>query len=156
MQPLGGKAVYLSDLAAASYKHIPYLQLAWPYEQDFNVLGGALRSGGAVYLKGLGLHGAARLTYDLERPYRALQAELAIDDVAAGHGSVDVRVFVDTGAGRWEPRYASPTVRGGQAPVAMSVDLTGVKRISLLVEFADRGDERDEADLLKRAPHQVI
>ena len=43
---------------------------------------------------------------------------------------------------------ASEVVRGGQPPVPISVDLDGVKRISLLVDFADRGDELDHADWL--------
>ena len=33
-------------------------------------------------------------------------------------------------------------------PVPLSADLNGAKRISLLVDFADRGDERDHADWL--------
>jgi len=149
LQPFGGRAVYLSDLKIGSFKHIPFLQLAWPQcERDANVLGGPLRAGGKLYLKGLGMHSAPRITNDLDGAYRALRSELAIDDCAEGHGSVETRVFVDTGAGGWQPRYASPVIRGGQAPTSMSVDLVGVKRISLLVEFADRGDERDEADLL--------
>ena len=148
LQPLGGRAVYLSDLKPASYKHIPFLQLAWPFHADANVDGGRLRSAGKLYLKGIGVHSASRLTYDLDQAYRALQAELAVDDQTARHGSVEFRVFVDTGNGQWQSRYASPIVRGGQAPTPMSVDLAGVKRISLLVEFADHGDELDYADWL--------
>lgn len=148
IQPLGGRAVYLSDLKAASYKFIPFLQLGWPYHRDANVAGNLLRAAGKLYLKGLGVHSASRLTYDLDGPYRAFQAELAIDDAAQGLGSVEFRVFVDTGDGKWQPRYSSPVQRGGMAPTTMNVDLAGAKRISLLVEFADRGDERDDADWL--------
>ncbi len=43
LQPLGGRAVYLSDLVAASYRHIPYLSLAWPYALDHNLTGGPLQ-----------------------------------------------------------------------------------------------------------------
>ncbi len=115
---------------------------------DRNVAADLLRAGGKVRLKGLGMHSASRLTYNLDRQYRRLDAELAIDDAAAGYGSVVFRVFVDDGSGRWQPKFTSGIVRGGAAPVRMSVDLTGAKRISLLVEFADRGDERDDADWL--------
>jgi hypothetical protein len=148
LQPLGGRAVYLSDLKPASYKHIPFLQLSWPYEIDRNVAADLLRGGGKLRLKGLGMHSASRLTYNLDREYRRLDAELAIDDATAGYGSVVFRVFVDDGSGHWEPKFTSGIVRGGAAPVHMSVDLTGAKRISLLVEFADRGDQRDDADWL--------
>jgi hypothetical protein len=148
LQPLGGRAVYLSDLKPIGYKHIPYLQLSWPYETDHNVAGDQLRSGGRLFAKGLGMHSASRLTYNLDREYRRFEARLAVDDSTAGRGSVVFRLFVDDGSGMWQPKFNSPKVRGGDTPVAMSVDLTGAKRISLLVEFADRGDELDDADWL--------
>ncbi len=148
LQPLGGNVVYLSDLKPASYKHIPFLQLSWPYEIDRNVAADLLRAAGKLRLKGLGMHSASRLTYNLDRQYHRLDGELAIDDATAGYGSVVFRVFVDDGSGRWQPKFTSGIVRGGAAAVPMSVDLTGAKRISLLVEFADRGDERDDADWL--------
>ncbi len=148
LQPLDGKAVYLSDLKPAGYKHIPFLQLSWPYQADRNVAADLLRAGGKLLLKGLGMHSASRLTYNLDRKYRRLDAELAIDDSTAGSGSVQFRVFIDDGNGEWQPKFTSDIVRGSDPPVRMSVDLVGAKRISLLVDFADRGDERDDADWL--------
>jgi hypothetical protein len=124
------------------------LRLSWPYELDRAVQGDLLRAGGKLLLKGIGMHSAARLTYDLDREYRRFDAELAIDDAAGGKGSVVFRVFVDDGDGRWRSTFTSGVIRGGAPPVPMSVELKGAKRLSLLVEFADRGDERDEADWL--------
>ena len=148
LQVFGGRVVYLSDLKPAGYRHIPYLQLSWPYRTDRSVLGVRLRAAGRVFLKGLGMHSPSRLTYDLLQPYRRFDAQLAIDDDAGGRGSVVFRIFVDDGSGAWQQRAASEVVRGGQPPVPISVDLDGVKRISLLVDFADRGDELDHADWL--------
>jgi hypothetical protein len=68
---------------------------------------------------------------------------LSIDDGTSGRGSVRFRVFVD---GR--PKYASPIVRGGTAPLPVSVDLAGAKRLDLVVDFADRADELDHANWL--------
>ncbi len=147
LQTLGGRAVYLSDRKPTSYRHIPFLSLAWPYFENHNVLGRGLRAGGRLWLKGLGMHTAARLTYDLDGEYKQFQAEAAVDDAAAG-GSVVFRVFVDDGSGAWQAKYTSDIVRGGQSPSLIAVDLAGAKRISLLVEFADRGDQRDYADWL--------
>jgi len=65
LQPLGGRAVYLSDLQPAEYRQTPYLDLAWPFQTDRNVTAGLLRCGGQFYLKGLGVHSAARLVYHL-------------------------------------------------------------------------------------------
>jgi len=143
LQPLGGRVTYLSDLEAAEYRHVPFLDLSWPYRTDRNVSGGLLRSGGRLYLKGLGMHSAARLTYLLDGPYRRFQAELGIDDDTNGGGSVRFRVFVDG-----QQKHVSDTIRGGTPPVPVSVDLGGAKRLDLVVDFADRADEQDHADWL--------
>ena len=148
LQPLGGRVEYLSDLKPASYRHIPFLSLSWPYAADRSVLQGQLRASGKLYAKGLGMHSPARITYDLKGSYRRFQAELAIDDEAGQGGSVVFRVFVDDGSGAWQERATSETIRGGEPPVPISVDLAGAKRISLLVDYADRGDELDHADWL--------
>ena len=148
LQPTSEKIVYLSDLEAASYRQIPFLSIAWPYRRDRSVTQTLLRSGGALYLKGLGTHSAARLTYELDQTYRRLDMELALDESAGNRGSVIYRVFSDNGSGQWQERYSSPVVRGGASPIAASADLAGAKRISLLVEFADRGDELDHANWL--------
>jgi len=56
---------------------------------------------------------------------------------------VRFRVFVD---GR--EKAASATIRGGDKPVPLRVDLAGAKRLDLVVDFADRGDQLDHADWL--------
>jgi len=142
--PLGGRVTYLSDLKANEYRHVPFLELPWPnYGTDRNVTGGLLRSGGRLYLKGLGMHSASRLTYLLAEPYSRFQAALAIDDQTGGRGSVRFRVYVD---GRQQ--YASPIVRGGSAPLPIEVDISGAKRLDLIVDYADRADELDHANWL--------
>ncbi|MFH1919148.1 MAG: NPCBM/NEW2 domain-containing protein, partial [Planctomycetota bacterium] len=143
LQPLGGRVTYLSDLKADGYRHVPFLDLQWPYRTDRNCSGGMLRSGGRLYLKGLGVHSAARLSYLLAKPYDRFQAELGIDDDTAGLGSVRFRVFVDG-----EEKHTSDTIRGGTPPVPVSVDLAGAKRFDLIVDFADRADEQDHANWL--------
>jgi hypothetical protein len=143
LQPIGGRATYLSDLKPAGYRHVPYLDLAWPFHNDRNVVGGRLRCDGRTYLKGLGMHSASRLSYALDAPYARFQAELAVDDATGGQGSVRFRVFVD---GR--QKYQSEIVRGGTSPVPLKVDLTGAKRLDLVVDFADRADQLDHADWL--------
>lgn len=143
LQPLGGRVTYLSDLRPAGYRHVPYLDLSWPYRTDRNVSGGRLRCLGRLYLKGLGVHSAARLTYTLRESYQRFEAELGIDDSTQGRGSVRFRVFVD---GRQE--YASGPVRGGAPPVPVSIELTGAKRLDLIVDFAERADVLDHADWL--------
>jgi hypothetical protein len=144
LQPLGGTVIYLSDLEPAGSRQVPYLDLSWPpCRTDRKVTGGLLRAGGRLYLKGLGVHSASRLTYELDGSYRAFRADLAIDDSTAGGGSVRFVVYVDQ-----QPKFASQIVRGAMAPVPISVDLTGARRLDLVVDFADRADVLDHADWL--------
>jgi len=148
LQPIGGDTVYVSDLKDAGYRHIPFLSLPWVYRLDSNVDGGPLIADKRLHLKGLGMHSAARITYNLEGEYRAFQSELAIDDSTDGRGSVTCRVFTDDGTGKWQLKFQSPVIRGGNKPLSVDVELAGAKRISLLVGFADRGDEMDHVDWL--------
>lgn len=148
IQSLGGHVTYLSDLKSHSYLHLPLLEMKWPYHNDRSVAGGRLRSLQGVHHKGLGMHSTARLTYRLDKPYRRLEAELAIDREAAG-GSVVFRVMVDEGGSgkkRWKVAYTSPVVRSGDSLVPMFVDISKAKRISLVVDFAERGDVQDHAN----------
>ena len=130
LQPLGGPVTYLSDLKAADYRHVAYLKLTWPYQRDRNTTGGWLRAGERLYAKGLGLHGAARLTYAVPEGCRRFDTQLALDDSAGNRGSIHFRVFVNGTL-----KYTSPTVRGGTAPIPVSVELDGAKRLDLVVDF---------------------
>ncbi len=150
LRPFGPRVTYLADLNSIGYKHVPFLDTQWAFQTDRNVLGGRLRSGGCVYAKGLGMHTTSRLAYDLDGDYRSFQAEIALDDRAGLGGSVVFRVFLVDSNGKWnrEPAYESPIVRGSAKPITISVDVTGVSRMALIVDFAERGDALDYANWL--------
>lgn len=146
LQPFGGKATYLSDLTPSQYTHVPFLTLPWDYQRDKSVVGTRLRANGKLYEKGLGLHSTAQIGYRLAKPYRRFEAELAVDDAAEGRGSVQFRIIAVTPAGNRE--FKSEFLRGGDPPVPVSLDLVGATGLAIQVSFAERGDERDYADLL--------
>jgi len=142
---------YLSDLGHADYKHFPFLSARWPLGVDKNVLGGWLRSGGQVVLKGLGMHSTSRVVYELDRRYSKLEAELALDDQAGRRGSVRYRVLVERGVAtksNWKLAYTSPIVRGGTPATPLSIDVSNATRVALAVEVADQGDTLDHANWL--------
>lgn len=151
IQRLGPELRYLSDLPDASYRQIPFLSTGWNYGADRNLLGGQLRVGGRIYPKGVAMHSTSRLAFELGGGDRRLVADLAIDDSAEGRGSVIFRVFVErqvNGAMEWQVVFTSPVVRGGDKPLAISVDISEASRLALVVDFSDRGDEGDHADWL--------
>jgi NPCBM/NEW2 domain-containing protein len=146
-QPRSPRVKYLSDLETIGYKHIPFTAVEWPYGRDRNVLATRLRSGGTIHLKGLGMHSASRLAYDLDGGWKRLEAEIALDDAAGLAGSVVFKVVLQQGD-QWQAAYESPVVRGGDPPLPVSVDLKQASRVALLVEYADRGDVLDHANWL--------
>lgn len=147
LQSLGRRFVYLSDLAPADYRHVAYLSIEWPYRRDRNVLREPLVVDGKRYLKGVGMHSAARLTYRLEGKYRQFDAAVALDDSAGRRGSVTFGVYL-LRDGQWKESYTSGIVRGADEPEPVSVDVSGADGLTLTVDFADRGDELDHADWL--------
>lgn len=157
LEMLGGRFRYLSDLPPASYRHIPFLDLQWPYRLDRTVTGQRMRVGGRLFPKGVGMHSTSRLTWRLDDAaaqalgaldtppggWRRFRARLAIDDEAGQGGSVVGRVFLDS-----ELAFTSPVIRGGDSPVEVDVPLGSARTISLVVDSADRGDQQDHADWL--------
>jgi hypothetical protein len=149
LQADGEQVAYLSHIDPSGYRHEPYLDLKWPYTRDRNALGGPLRVDGRTYSKGLGMHSASRLTFDLDGESDRFAATVAVDDAAKGGGSVVFRVFLKPNdGGDWREAFASGVVRGGDRPQEVSVDLAGATQLTLVVDYADRGDERDCADWL--------
>jgi hypothetical protein len=147
LQALGGPVVYLSDLEPTEYRHVPYLNVDWRYRRDRNVSGEPLAAYGKRYLKGLGMHSAGRISYRLDGKYRRFESAVAIDDSANNRGSVTFAVYV-LRDGKLNEAYKSGIVRGGEAPQLASVDLSGAQGLTLVVDFADRGDQLDRADWL--------
>ncbi len=147
VQSLGDRVVYLSDLQPTDYRHVPYLEIPWPYARDRNVLGESASAGGKMYPKSLGMHTASRLTYNIDKSWHRFAAEIAVDDAAGGGGSIVFRVYLWQ-QGVWQVAYASGVVRGGDPPSSISVDLAGAEQIALVTDYADRGDQRDYANWL--------
>jgi hypothetical protein len=148
LRPRGQRVTYLSDLPSVGYKHIPLLELPWPLQRDRNVLGGQLRCGGRICTKGLGLHSTSRVAYEVREGDRRFQAEAALDEHAGLRGSVTFRVLLEDTQGQWQRAYESPVVRGATDPLPISVDVRGVRRLALIVDFADGGDVLDHANWL--------
>jgi len=147
LQGDGSNVAYLSAMEPLDYLHQPYLELPWSYRDDRNADGGALSVARRRYLRGLGMHSASRLTYTVPRGAIRFAAAAAVDDRAEDGGSVRFRVYTRA-SGNWDEAYASPIVRGGDPPTPVSAPVAGAEQIALVVDYADCGDERDDADWL--------
>ena len=103
--------------------------------------GNPLTLGGKVYAHGLGTHAVSRLVINLQGGAAKFEALAGLDDEKKGHGSVQFQVYVDG-----SKKLETPTLHGGDAPVPVSVDLTGAKKMTLVVTDGGDGNDSDHAD----------
>jgi hypothetical protein len=148
VQPLSPRIDYLSDLKTIGFKHVPLLDWQEDYANDRSVTHSRLRAGGERFIKGIGMPATSRLAYEIPAGAKRFEAEIAIDDDAVRGGSVVFRVFLETMNESWKPAFESEIVRGGDLPRDVRVELGAAQRLALVVEMADRGDQRDWADWL--------
>lgn len=141
--PAAASITYLSDLNPVGAIN------GWgPYERDRSngetgaTDGRTQQLRGATFAKGLGVHARSELRYRLDSRYARFKSTIGVDDeVGRDNGSV---VFEVHGDGRM--LYRSPTRRGGDQPVAIDIDVSGVIELMLVVTDADDGDAYDHAN----------
>lgn len=106
-----------------------------------SVDGNPLTMGRKTYARGLGTHARCEFALDLKGAASKFTATVGVDDEKTGHGSVTFAVYVDG-----KKAVETPVLHGGDAPVPLSVDVTGAKRLRLLVTDAGDGLDSDHAD----------
>lgn len=148
LQPLSPQVTYLSDLPTIGFKHVPLLDWQQEYASDRCMTHSALRCGGQMFVKGIGMPATSRLAYDIPDGARRFEAEIGVDDDANNAGSVIFRVFLESPGQSWKPVFESKTLRGGDGPQSVRVELGEARRLALVVDMADHGDQRDYADWL--------
>ena len=142
-----GLFTYLSDLDPVEEKQTPYIggsdDFLFPWRRDVTVTGEPLVVAGRTFGKGLGMHSRSSLTYALDGDYSRFTSFVGVADEVLAHavsGSLVVRVTVDG-----EERFQSPPLRPGEEAVPVDVDVSGGARLTLTVDFGDRGDLGDRA-----------
>lgn len=145
-----GKIVMLSDLQPESTRFTPYFGTndAMPLvaklhapRQNRNLEAGPLRLDGKTYTKGIALHSRTKVVYRLPDRFRRLKATVGIDDAVRPSGHV--RLVID-GDGRV---LFEKEIAGTDPPLSLDLDLTGVRRISILVDFGEQLDVGDHLDI---------
>ncbi|CAM3391426.1 glycoside hydrolase family 97 catalytic domain-containing protein [Kibdelosporangium persicum] len=139
--PLTGQA-YVSDLSFDSATN------GWgPVERDMSngESGGGdgrpLSIAGTQYTKGLGVHAESEVVISLGGTCRTFTAKAGMDDETTSPGSSAFQVIGD---GR--VLHQTGVLRTGDAPVALTVALTGVRVLALKVTDGGDGKNFDHAD----------
>jgi hypothetical protein len=145
-----GKIVYLSDLEPESIEWTPYFGSAqqppalarlFAPRTDRGLEPGPLLLDGKRYEKGLALHSRTRLVYRLPGRFRRFKATVGIDDRVRPRGNVRLAIHGD------ERLLLETTITGTDPPQQLDLDLTGVRRLAILVDYGDDLDLADHLDL---------
>ena len=145
-----GKIIFLSDLAPESVtftpyfgngKDLPLLARFYAPRSDKSLESGPLQLKGTQYAKGLALHSRTEIVYRLPGRFRRFKAIAGIDDGVRPAGHVELTIRGDD-----EVLWDRP-LGGSDDPEPIDLDLTGVRRISILVDYGEKLDVADHLDL---------
>jgi hypothetical protein len=134
---LQGAAVYLADLKPTKYEYVPFLDESFDFAAGANALGLDLRLAGSAYDRGPGTHSFSRLIYALGGNYQRFEALVGLDDVSGRGGHARVRVLAD---GKPLALAKDGELIGGGDPLAINVNVTGVKELTLETGYGRRGN----------------
>ena len=132
-----GCAEYLSDMKPSKVEQTPYLDSTLAPVLDGTAKDRDLRVGGGRYDKGIGMHGACRMTFDLRGAFKRIESLVALDDVTGREGRARVEVLVD---GKAQQLGLERDLTHRNGPLTVRVDVTGAKQLTLVVDFGERGD----------------
>ncbi|HEV3416219.1 MAG TPA: NPCBM/NEW2 domain-containing protein [Pirellulales bacterium] len=145
-----GKMAYLSDLAPISSDWTPFVDFGKEAESlarfyrpqiDRGLDNGALRLAGKTYPKGLSIPSRTALIYKITGKGKRFKALAGIDDGVRQAGSVHLVIGGD-GNVLYEGK-----ISGRNPPVELDLDIAGVKRLNILVDFGEGLDVGNYLDL---------
>ena len=147
-----GKIVFLSDLEPESVDWTPFvtagrshalLESLYAPRRDRNFDGGPLQlrieDVTRQFKKGLAIHSRSEIVYRLERQFRRLVALAGIEPTLIPQGNVKLIIMGDG-----DPLFES-SVAGNAEPISLDVDISGIRRLRIIVDF---GADLDIADHL--------
>jgi Gpi18-like mannosyltransferase len=108
---------------------------------DRTVSGGVLHLGEVYFLRGVGTHAPAEITYAIPPGYDRFRATVGIDRATAGRGSVIALVELDGVEG-----YRSPVLTGETPPVDVDLPLAGSRKLTLRAATTADGKKSDHLD----------
>ncbi len=145
-----GNSQWLDALEPESVAWRPFIHTRLPNEMVarlFEPRGPATPGGhplllaGQEYERGLAVHSRTELVYRLTGDFRQFLAVVGIDDRVRPAGNVRLVISGD------ERELFAQTITGSDEPLALNVDITGVKRLRILVDFGEQLDLADCLDL---------
>jgi sRNA-binding regulator protein Hfq len=138
----GGNFTYLSDIIPVNVVETPFFDnFLYPYQNDRSLENKEpISVRGKIYRKGVSAHSKTELTYDLDSKYALFFCKLAIEDEAKRKGNVTILIYGDD-----KELHKSEDITGKSEPVSVKIDVKGVKKLKLVVDFGKNFDTMDRA-----------
>lgn len=136
-----GKIAFLSDLVPLSIKVTPFFDLAIEPRFNTNLGGGKLKLGSSEYERGISLHSKTEIVYHLGGKYSRFEAIVGIDEAVGNRGHAELTIRGDE-----RQLFAAP-VAGSDEPKKLELNVQGVQRLYILVDFGKDLDVSDHVDL---------
>jgi hypothetical protein len=149
-----GNVTYLSDLEFELADCTPFIATRLPEKRilqlyaprrdaSFEGSGLWLGEGNDIrqYEKGLSIHSRSLLVYRLQEAYRKLTADVGIDSRLRGRGNVVLVIKGD------DKELLRRSITGKDAPAPVDLNIEGVRRLEILVDFGETLDVADHLNL---------
>lgn len=145
-----GNSVWLDELEPESVAWRPFIEsrladdlLARLFEPRGPSSSGGqpLLLAGQAYDRGLRIHSRTELVYRLTSGFRQFQALVGIDDRVRPAGHVRLEITGD------DRELFNDTITGTDEPLPVVLDITGVRRLRILVDFGEQVDIADWLNL---------
>jgi len=142
--------LYLSDLKPESVQWKPFLtgnlirdRLARVYRprHDTSLDGSPIVIGVESYRKGFSLHSRTVMALRLPEAYSKLQMDIGIDPSMNGRGHVELIILGDN------KQLFRDFVSGTDAPRSLDINITGIRRITITVDYGKNLDIGDQLNL---------
>jgi hypothetical protein len=151
-----GRLTYLSDLKPQSVEWTPFFDLGKQSPALAKFLGphfdrgreeAVMRLDEKEYKRGVSLTSRTKMVYRLPAQSKRFRALAGIDDGVGNLGSVQLVIQGD------DRQLYSGKLTGSDPPVELDLDLAGVRRLTILVDF---GDDLDVADHLNLCEARIV
>ena len=133
-----GRLVYLGDLKPAAVEQVPYFDRLLPYRVDQSLTGGPLKLSDGEYPRGIAVHSRTVLTYDIAGNYSNFKTKVGFQQPEGKIGQAIIRVLGDD-----KILHEDLDARGDAKPIDLDLKITGVKRLTLEVDFGKNEDTGD-------------
>jgi len=146
----GGNRIYLGSLEPVDFQWFPFFKderlddkasRLLGFQRDRAITGGKITLGGKSYPKGVAIPSKSELIYAVPDDFRHFKAIVGIDDATRPRGHVTLEI---TGDGR--SLLEKKTISGKDEPFLVDLDVTGVKRLKIVVGYGRNFDVGDHLD----------